>query len=223
MSLYCKIRNDALICELKNELNSDIVLMGADGFVYFGHLQSIEDCRLAILTPAICAKTCDVEIITPGGCMVTVDFVRVDLWSIVGKGLGVVRDPVYQLSSCDAICNDENCNDGKACGTSGFCGKCGCREEKSEEEPAILPGQERDYDCLTRQIKRMIGNNIALTTVGGFLFEGILSDVCNNLAIITIDEIFIPGCSGYIDSCNLRSAVVNLEAISSVAGGRTRC
>lgn len=199
MSLYCKIRNECLINELRHELNSDVLLLGADGFAYFGHLQSIEDCRLAILTPAICSTTSDVEIVTPGGCLVTVDFIRVDLWSIVAKGTGVVNDPVYSgPSSC-----------------------CCCREEEVEID-ASAERQDREYDCLTRQVKRLIGDNVALTTVGGFLFEGILSDVCNNLAILTVDEIFIPGCSGFISDRDIRSVIVNLEAISSVSGGRTR-
>lgn len=197
MSFYCKIRNEALICELKHELNSDVLLLGADGFLYFGHLQSIEDCRLAILTPAITAVTSDVEIVTPGGCLVTVDFVRVDLWSIVAKGTGIVKDPVY----CPMPC---------------------CREDDMMS-CASNERQDREYDCLVKHIKRLIGDNVALTTVGGFLFQGILSDICNNLAILTVDEIFVPGCSGYISDRNIRSVVVNLEAVSSVSGGRTRC
>lgn len=201
MSLYCRIRNESLICELKHELNSDILLLGADGFSYFGRLQSIEDCRLAILTPAICAATSDVEIITPGGCLVSVDFVRVDLWSIVAKGTGIVGDPVFSNASTP----------------------CCCREEEAVPLAPADRQQEREYDCLVRQIKRLIGDNVALTTVGGFLFQGKLSDVCNNLAILTVDEIFIPGCGGYISDHDIRSVVVNLEAISSVSGGRTRC
>lgn len=242
MGLFFKNRNDALICELKNELNSDILLFGTDGFVYFGHLQAIEDCRVAILTPAICACSCDVEIVTPGGCLVTVDYVRVDLCTIVAKGTGIVRDPVCQLTSCSSVCGDGacsaitegcECDNGNGSGNSNCYANaasypgnsgCNCRDEDAIKEKAeIFPGQERDYDCLNRQIKRQIGDNIALTSVGGFLFEGILSNVCNNLAIITIDEIFVPGCSGFISDCNLRSAVVNLDAISSVSGGKTRC
>lgn len=199
MSFYCKIRNEALICELKHEINSDVLLLGADGFAYFGHLQSIEDCRIAILTPAIAAVTSDVEIITPGGCLVTVNFVRVDLWSIVAKGTGIVKDPVY----CPMPC---------------------CRETDAEALPnADRQGQDREYDCLVKNLKRLIGDNVALTTTGGFLFEGVLSDICNCLAILTIDEIYIPGCSGYISDRNIRSVVVNLEAITSIAGGETKC
>lgn len=207
MSLYCRIRNDALICELKHELNSDVLLLGADGFAYFGHLQSIEDCRMAILTPAICAATSDVEIITPGGSLVTVDFVRVDLWSIIAKGTGVVNDPVMSNGSTPYPCHC--CNS--------------CSREDDEIEIPETDRQDREYDCLIKNVKRLIGDNIALTTVGGFLFEGKLSEVCNCLAIITVDEIFIPGCSGFISDRDIRSVVVNLEAISSVSGGRTRC
>lgn len=206
MSLYCKICNEALICELKNELNNDVLLLGADGFAYFGHLQAIEDCRLAVLTPAVCAATSEVEVITPGGCLITVDYIKVDLWSIVGKGLGVVCDPVYCIHPCHYSCSREDDNlddDLEACDEAG--------------------DNDRGHNYLIRQVRRLVGNKVALTTVGGFLFQGVLSDVCNNLATFSIDEIFIPGCSGYVSDHKLRSAIVNLKAISSVSECRDHC
>ncbi len=192
MSFYCKIKNEELICDLKREINGDVLLLGADGFTYFGHLQSIEDCRMAVLTPAITAVTSDVEIITPGGCLVTVNFVRVDLWSIIAKGSGIVHDPVYCIESCKDDCN-------------------------------VRDGKDRDCDILIRSLKRLIGNNVAITTTGGFLFEGVPSEVCRDLAILTVDEIYIPGCNSFISDRNIRSVVVNLEAITSVSGGDTKC
>lgn len=193
MSFYCRIKNEELICDLKREVNSDILLLGADGFTYFGRLQAIEDCRMAVLTPAITSVTSDVEIITPGGCLVTVNFARIDLWSIIAKGSGIVCDPVYSTLSCD------------------------------DDTPIIREGQDREYDCLVRSLKRLIGNNVAITTTGGFLFEGVPSEVCRDLAILTVDEIFIPGCNKFISDRNIRSVVVNLEAITSISGGDTKC
>lgn len=207
MSLFCKIRNEALICELKNELNSDVLLLDADGFAYFGHLQSIEDCRLAVLTPGVCSATSEVEIVTPGGCLVTVDFLRVDLWSIVGKGLGIVKDPVYCPHPCDSVCSREESED----------------DVSDDEISSDFGNNEREFNCLLRQVKRLIGTTVAFTTVGGFLFKGVLSDVCNHLAILRIDEIFIPGCSGFVSDHKIRSAVVNLRAISSVSGKNNNC
>lgn len=205
MSFYCKIRNEALICELRNELNNDVLLLGADGFAYFGHLQAIEDCRLAVLTPGVCAATSQVEIITPGGCLVTVDYLKVDLWSVVGKGIGIVSDPVYCPHPCDPVCSREEVDES------------GTLAEMDESGEA-LEGNEREFNCLLKQVKRLIGNTVAFTVTGGFLFQGVLSDVCNNLAILSIDEIFIPGCSGFVSEHKIRSAVVNLRAISSVSG-----
>lgn len=228
MSLYSKIHNEFLINDLKNDLNCDILLFGADGFIYFGHLQSIEDCRLAILTPAISAETCDVEIITPGGCLITVDYVRVDLCGIVGKGTGIVKDPVYHTCPCKSICHSKphdstasDTTESSGCGWESCGCNCGCRPT-ADESTTRTTSQAREYDCLVKQVKRLIGDNVALTTVGGFLFEGILSDVYNCMAFLTIDEVFIPGCSGYISNCNFRSAVVNLEAITSVSCGGSR-
>lgn len=204
MSLYGKIYNSSLCDELRHELNTDVLLLGADGFAYFGHLQAIEDGRLAILTPAITAATSSVEIVTPSGCLATVDFVRVDLCSVIAKGTGIVDDPVYCLNPC---CQDvlTDCEDDDACGCDCCCNR-----------------QDREYECWPRQLRRLIGDTVAITTVGGFLFEGILSDVSRNLAILTLDELFIPGTSGYVSDRNLRSAVVNLEAISSIATNRCR-
>ncbi|MBP2658263.1 MAG: hypothetical protein H6Q69_1295 [Firmicutes bacterium] len=53
MSIFTELRNQALVRELERELNTDVVLFGFDGFAYFGNLQAVEDCRIAILSPAI--------------------------------------------------------------------------------------------------------------------------------------------------------------------------
>ena len=196
--------NRAFLDELEQELNTDILLFGIDGFAYFGHLQRIENCRTAILAPAIAACTSDVEIITPGGCVATVDFVRIDLCNIIAKGTGIVRDPVF--------CNQEPT------------GNCCCKRD--EEESVELPDAdrlERDDDCTVRQLRRLIGNDVALTTLGGFLFQGILSDVCHNLALLSIDEIFVPGGSGYLSDRNIRSVTINIKALEAIAENRRDC
>lgn len=204
MGFYHTVYNRAFLDELEQELNTDILLFGADGFAYFGHLQRIENCSTAILAPAIAACTSEVEIITPGGCVVTVDFVRVDLCSIIAKGTGIVRDPVF--------CNQED-----------NCG-CGCnREEEAAEELPDASRLERDDDCTVRQLRRLIGNNVSLTALGGFLFQGILSDVCRNLALLSIDEIYIPGGCGHLSDHNIRSVTVNVKAVSSVAESHKDC
>lgn len=208
MGFYHTIHNRAFLDELDQELNTDVLLFGADGFAYFGHLQRIENCRTAILAPAIAACTSDVEIITPGGCVVTVDFVRVDLCSIVAKGTGIVRDPLFceQSPGCDCNCN------------------CGCnREEEALEDLPDADRLERDDDCTVRQLRRLIGNDVTLTTIGGFLFQGILSDVCRNLALLSIDEIFIPGGDGCLSDHNIRSVTVNIKAVNAVAEKRRDC
>lgn len=50
---WSDFRNEDLVKELQRELNSDIVLFGINGFVYFGNLQAIHDNRIAILSPAV--------------------------------------------------------------------------------------------------------------------------------------------------------------------------
>lgn len=199
MSFYHKLHNRHLVNELRHELNSDILLLGGDGFSYFGHLQGIEDCRVAILTPAINSVTADVEIITPGGCLITADFVRIDLCSIIAKGTGIVSDPIYSPETC---CSREVDSDFTLENTEEF---------------------EREYDFLIKQLRRLIGDKAIITTVGGFLFEGILSEVCHDLAILKINQIYISGSPQYISDSNIRSAVINLEAITSVASGTHCC
>lgn len=212
MGVYHTTYNRAFFKELDQELNTDILLFSIDGFAYFGHLQRIENCHTAILAPAIAACTSDVEIITPGGCVVTVDFVRVDLCSIIAKGTGIVRDPVFCNQEPESNCC---CNQQQNC--------CCNRDEESAEALPDADRLERDDDCTVRQLRRLIGNDVSLTTLGGFLFQGILSDVCHDLALLSIDEIYIPGGGGYLSDHNIRSVTVNVKAVNSVAESRRDC
>jgi hypothetical protein len=195
MSIFRELRNECLIRELCRELNTDLLLFGFDGFTYFGNLQNIEDGRVAILTPAVEAETDNVEILTPGGELIEVDFCRVDLWQIVGKGTGIVTDPLEE---------DKHHWDG-----AGAVGLQNVDPDFADRQPS------RDLIC---QLERQIGDDVVLTTLGGFLFEGVLSEVEDGLAILTVDDIFVPGTSSGISSDRVRSAVVNLCALTSVCG-----
>jgi len=189
MSFFSEIRNEALIRELQCELNTDVLLFGADGFIYFGNLQGIDDCRVALLSPAIKAETRDVQILSPGGELRRVDFLRVDLWIIVAKGTAIVNDPIaYSAATANSTTTQ--------------------REETDDRQESHL---------LIRQLCRMIGDNVVITTLGGFLFEGTLGDISNELAILKVDDIFGPATSSSISGSDVRSVIVNLEALTSVA------
>ena len=74
--------------------------------------------------------------------------------------------------------------------------------------------ESRDLIC---QLRRMVGDCVTLTTLGGFLFEGILGAVDDDLAIITVEDIFVPGTSSSISDDDVRTAVINLNALTSVS------
>ncbi|WP_425061014.1 hypothetical protein SCACP_17810 [Sporomusa carbonis] len=197
MGLFTELRNECLIKELQHELNTDVLLFGFDGFTYFGCLQNIDDCRIAVLTPAMEAETSNVEILTTGGELHEVNFARVDLWQIVAKGTCIKNDPIeyshkgnsaVTLAAVDAGNSDRQ--------------------------------ESHDLICL---LKRMIGEEVVITTLGGFLFEGVLSDVEDELAILKVDDIFVPGTSSSISGDDVRSVVVNLEALTSVSKGFNCC
>ncbi|MDR7868436.1 MAG: hypothetical protein RIN56_16675 [Sporomusaceae bacterium] len=95
MSFFLEICNRAFIKELSCGLNTNVLLFSADGFTYFGNLQEIEDCRIALLTPAASSESNSVEILTPGGELVNEVVARVDLCSIVAKSIGITHDPIY--------------------------------------------------------------------------------------------------------------------------------
>lgn len=194
MGIFSEIRNLCLIRELSRELNTDVLLFGFDGHTYFGNLQSIDDCRVAILNPAIEAETSNVEILTSGGEVVEVKFIRVDLWQIVAKGTGIVTDPLI-------TCNEEE-EDHHAKRAGG-------------EVPAGAVERQESHELIC-QLDRMIGDCVTITTLGGFLFQGILSEVRDELAILSVDDIFVPGDSSAIESGSVRTVVVNLEALTSV-------
>jgi small nuclear ribonucleoprotein (snRNP)-like protein len=192
MAIFREIRNECLIRELSHELNTDVLLFGFDGFTYFGRLQSIDDCRVAILTPAVVADTTDVEILTPGGELLTTTILRVDLWQIVAKGTGIVSDPI------------DSPHTGAAPGLQATTGT-----ERQESHELI---------CF---LSRMVGECVTITTLGGFLFEGVLGAVKDELAFLTVEDIFGPGTSSSISDRNVRTVVVNLEALTSVSSATT--
>ena len=187
MSFFSEIRNEDLIRELECELNTDVLLFGADGFIYFGNLQGIDDCRIALLSPAIKAESRDVQILSPGGELRHVDFLRVDLWIIVAKGTAIVDDPIAYSNG------------------------------PGSTPQRIVSDERQESHQLIRQLCRMIGDNVVITTLGGFLFEGTLGDIDDELAIIKVDDIFGPATSSSISGSDVRSVVVNLEALTSVS------
>ena len=63
----------------------------------------------------------------------------------------------------------------------------------------------------------MIGEDVVITTLGGFLFEGTLGDIDDELAILKVDDIFGPATSSSISGEDVRSVIVNLEALTSVS------
>lgn len=195
MGVFAEIRNERLIRELQRELNTDVVLFGIDGFAFFGNLQAIEDCRIAVLAPAINSNTDFVQILGPSEIVLEQSFSRVDLWTIVGKATAISTDPFH-----------EDRKDSPTTTTTSCTGSMDRAETLNRQESHLL----------IRQLCCSIGDEVAITTLGGFWFEGILSTVEDELAILTAETIVIPGKS--TDLTGIRSVVVNLEAITSISG-----
>lgn len=193
MAIFKEIRNECLIRELERELNTDVLLFGFDGIVYFGNLQKIDDCRVAVLTPAIEAES-NVQILSPGGEVVEVRFLHVDLWQIVAKATGVKTSP-FESGSGESMAKPK-------------------RTEATERQ------ESHELICILR---RMIGDEVVITTLGGFLFQGTLGDVDDELAFLSVDEIFGPATSSGISDDVVSTAVVNLEAITSVSRSAKCC
>lgn len=194
MGIFTELRNECLIRELQRELNTDVLLFGFDGMVFFGRLQRIDDCRIAILTPPEHAS--NVEIQTPSGENVEVRFAHVDLWQVVAKATGVKTNPFE--------------------GEKGLPGKTAASERTDTTERQ----ESHDLICILR---RMIGDLVVITTLGGFLFTGTLGDVDDELAFISVDDIFIPGTSSPISDSDVSTAIINLEAITSVSRSAECC
>lgn len=189
MGIFSEIRNECLIKELCRELNTDVLLFGFDGMVYYGRLQKIEDFRIAILTPP--EEASNVEIQTPSGESVEVRFANVDLWQIVAKATGVRTNPFENH------------------------GPYGSQRTDTTERQ-----ESHDLICVLR---RMVGDLVVITTLGGFLFTGTLGDVDDELAFISVDDIFIPGTTSPISDSVVSTAVINLEAITSVSRSAECC
>jgi small nuclear ribonucleoprotein (snRNP)-like protein len=196
MSIFRELRNECLIRELEHELNTDVLLFGFDGIVYFGNLQKIEDCRVAFLSPAIEAES-NVEILSPGGEVVDVRFLQLDLWQIVAKATGVKTSPFDN--------------------GHGLTGDAAGATQRTEES------ERQESHTLICVLKRMIGDEVVITTLGGFVFQGTLGNVDDELAFISVDEIFGPATSSGISDDVVSTAVINLEAITSVSRSANCC
>ena len=193
MSIFRELRNECLIRELQRELNTDVLLFGFDGIVYFGNLQKIDDCRVAFLTPAIAAES-NAEILSPGGEVVDAKFIHVDLWQTVAKATGVRTNPF----------------------SSDYCPADGAQQRTEINERQ----ESRELICILR---RMIGDNVVITTLGGFVFQGTLGNVDDDLAFISVDEIFGPATSSGISDDTVSTAVINLAAITSASRSAECC
>jgi small nuclear ribonucleoprotein (snRNP)-like protein len=200
MGIFAEVRNEQLIRELHNELNTDVVLFSLDGFAYFGNLQAVEDCRLAVLAPAVLSESDFVQILGPSEVLLQQSFARVDLWTLVGKATAIADDPFFE-------CHDNRQPADPPTTTAS--------RLDDEIEPVETLGRQESH-CLIRQLRRSLGDEVAITTLGGFWFEGVLSVIDDCLAILTAETIVIPGRS--TDLTGIRSVVVNLEAITSVSG-----
>ncbi|MBP2635625.1 MAG: hypothetical protein H6Q72_1532 [Firmicutes bacterium] len=199
MGIFKELRNECLIRELEHELNTDVLLFGFDGIVYFGNLQKIEDCRVAFLSPAIEAES-NVEILSPGGEVVEVRFLHVDLWQIVAKATGVKTSPFDN--------------------GSGLVGDATVATQATQRTEEIERQESHNLICI---LKRMIGDEVVITTLGGFVFQGTLGNVDDELAFISVTEIFGPATSSGISDDVVSTAVVNLEAITSVSRSADCC
>lgn len=199
MSIFRELRNECLIRELEHELNTDVLLFGFDGIVYFGNLQKVEDCRVAFLSPAVEADS-NVEILSPGGEVVDVRFLNLDLWQIIAKATGVKTSPF-----------DNN---------PGLVTTAAVPTEATQRTEASERQESRELICLLR---RMIGDLVVITTLGGFVFQGTLGNVDDELAFISVDEIFGPATSSGISDDVVSTAVINLEAITSVSRSAECC
>lgn len=198
MGIFKELRNECLIRELQRELNTDVLLFGFDGMVYFGNLQKIDDCRIALLTAAIEAES-DVEILSPGGELVNVRFLHVDLWQIIAKATGVKTDPFENGESLSAA-----------------------QLPQSSKRVETTTERQESHE-LIQTLKRMVGDEVVITTLGGFLFQGVLGDVDDELAFISVEEILGPATSSGISSDEVSTAVINLEAITSVSTAECSC
>nr|MDU2066002.1 hypothetical protein [Sporomusaceae bacterium] len=93
---------------------------------------------------------------------------------------------------------------------------------RQEESDAGQTSIRQESHELIRRLCRMVGDAVAITTLGGFLFEGVLGAVEDELAILTVEDIFGPATSSSISDNDVRSVVVNLEAITSIASSTCR-
>ncbi len=193
MGFFTDIANKKLIRELERELNTDVVLFGADGFSYFGSLQDIDDCRVATLTPAQKAGTDFVEIQAPNEVLIKEKFARVDLFIIVAKATSITSDPF---------------DDPPALAPT-------TPTRESENEPI----ERQESHNLIHFLKASVNDFVSITTLGGFAFTGILTGVNDELAILSADDIYVPGVSTSLTDVN--AVIVNLEAITSVSSGNS--
>ena len=95
MGIFHDICHKCIIDELKNETNTNVVLVTVDGFVYYGNLYRVKDSRLAILTPGTVTApgVPAVRILRPNGAVFNSDFASHDICTVTNKATGLTTSP----------------------------------------------------------------------------------------------------------------------------------
>jgi small nuclear ribonucleoprotein (snRNP)-like protein len=204
MSILSELRNSCLLREIKSEINKDVFLLGVNGTSYFGSLQNVLRDRFAALTAATTAVSGLVEILTLSEIVQEPTYTLVDLYSIVGIGSNIASDP-YVVEAVDEAFTEQS-EDGIS------------REESEEivksEAPSISERGEKI--SLVRLLLKQIGKQVSVTTLGGFLVEGMVIAVEDSLLTMSNTSILAPGMDGSIIE-TVGNVAVSLNVLTSVS------
>lgn len=94
MGFFDDICNRHWCEELECACGSNVVIFTADGFVFFGLLDRVED-GIVVLVPAGGEE--QVLVLTPGGAVTEEDISYIDICSIVALSKNVLEDPFEEL------------------------------------------------------------------------------------------------------------------------------
>jgi len=194
MTICNKFENSYFIDKLKNKIDQDVILFGADGMSYYGKLVEIDTDNIATLNPAALSSTDLVEIQNPAEVAAVENSASIDLCYIVGFGYKIEADPF--------VLPDEDEEDVPA-------------QDASSPSLVDTCESECNHDALIGKLKAL-EPLVTIATLGGFLIAGELESIKQNTVKLRTEYIFAPGGDGST-LFSINRVLINLEAATAVA------
>lgn len=200
-------------------VGNDVILFGKDGMSYYGRLKGISKQNRVLLIPALLSSSGLVEIQNPTEVQAVENRSAIDASNIIGFGFDITADPfVIPNDDAEAVTSEtaaataaESLSDQTAHGDMLVDLEAAESNTEYSAETCSL-----DDGSMNGALGAKSGELVTISSLGGFLIAGILKNVSNETAHLSVSYIFAPGGDGNT-LFSINEAVVNLVAATAVS------